>query len=72
MIPTGTLSTCPDPASLLLQAEVKRHKARLQAFVATLDPATTPEGVADALHDALTNLTDALQVAESVSWGWNG
>lgn len=72
MIPMGRLSTCPDPAALLLHAEVKRHQTRLRGFIATLDPAATPQGVADGLHDALTNLTDALAVADAASWGWNG
>lgn len=72
MIRTGTLSTQPDPAIVALQADLQHQRTRLQDWAASLDPAEVPQGIADAIHDALTNLTDALQVAEVVSWGWNG
>jgi len=80
MIPNGTLSTCPDHpipdatdlAAITLVGDLRRQHTRLRDFATTLDPKATPQGVADAIHDALTNLTDALQLAEAVSWGWNG
>jgi len=68
--PLAAMGHVPDPAMLMLQAELNRQHSRLAMFAANLDPASTPQGIADAIHDALTNLTDARQLAEVVSWGW--
>lgn len=69
--PTVSLETLsPDPAALVLLQDVKRHHNRLELLVAHLDPKTVPQGVADAIHDALVGLADAAQILEATAWGW--
>lgn len=75
--PTTTLAdlatlTAPDPAALVLLQDLKRAHNRLELLAANLDPKAVPQGVADAIHDALAALADAMQLQEALSWGWNG
>lgn len=77
MIPTATapterIHTAPDPSALLLLQDLKRNHSRLELLSTTLDAKATPQGVADAIHDALAALSHAMQLQEAVSWGWNG
>lgn len=67
---TPELGNPTDPALFTLGAELRRHHSRLELLVTTADPRTMPQGVQDALHDALANLADARHLTEALAWGW--
>lgn len=60
----------PDPSSLVLVHELRGAHRRLELLVAGLDPRTVPQGVADAVHDSVVAMADAMELAAAAAWGW--
>lgn len=75
MIPMGTtdLTTVPahgDPALDTLDADLRNLHRRVELLCAHHDPRSVPQGVGDAIHDAVVALADARQLLEAVKLGW--
>lgn len=62
----------PDSAAMSLERDLRTTTTRVETLAASLDPKATPQGVADAVHDALTALREARDLAETLAWGVNG
>lgn len=56
----------PDPALATLAVDLRNLHRRAELLAAHHDPRTVPQGVGDAIHDALVALSDARQLLEVI------